>query len=135
MFELKTFAPGDPIIAEGVTEAGLYILQDGVVEIWKSELKIAEISEAGTFFGEIAAILKQPRSCSVRAKSECDILVLQESIDHIIENNPRLARRLLEAMAERVVRATADLAASQHTLIAFRERFAIEESGLSTVKN
>ena len=121
MFELKTFAPGQPIIAEGVHEAGLYILQSGVVEIWKNGLKVAEISEPGTFFGEIAAILNQPRSCTVKAQSECDILVLQETIDHIIEHNPRLARRLLEAMAERVVKATADLAASQHTLIAFQE--------------
>jgi type IV pilus assembly protein PilB len=121
VFELKTFAPGQPIIAEGVHEAGLYILQSGAVEIWKNGLKLAEISEPGTFFGEIAAILNQPRSCTVKARSECDILVLQETIDHIIEHNPRLARRLLEAMAERVVKATADLAASQHTLIAFQE--------------
>ncbi len=121
MFELVTFAPGAPIIAEGVNDGSLYILQSGVVEICKGELKVAEIAEHGTFFGEISAILDQPRSCTVRAKTECDILVLAQSINEIVAHHPHLTKRLLEAMAERIVKATHELATTQHTLISFQE--------------
>lgn len=122
MFDLATYSSGAEIIAEGITDARLFILQDGVVEVFKGDVRVAEISEKGTFFGEISAILEQPRSCSVRAKTECDILVLAQSIDEIITHNPNLTKRLLEAMADRIMQATRELAAVQHSLISFSQR-------------
>ena len=116
MFDLVTYAPDEVIISEGVTDDQLYILQNGTVSVDKDGVHIADISEQGTFFGEIAAILGTPRSCTVKAKTECDILHLQQSLDDILISNPQLNRKLLNTMAERIASTTQGLA-DTHQLI------------------
>jgi len=120
VFELLTFRPGEVIIREGVVDHHLYILQAGTIEVQKAGTAVAEIDGKGTFVGEISAILGHPRTCTVVAKSECDVLQLQQSIDEMIAQHPNITKRLLEEMAKRIVQATDNLVEAQHTLITFR---------------
>ena len=121
MFELLTFGPGEHVIREGVVDNHLYILQSGTIEVRKAGTTVASIGEKGTFIGEISAILGQPRSCTVVAKSECDILRLAQSIDEMIAKDPHITKRLLEEMARRISQVTDDLIEAQHSLITFHE--------------
>lgn len=121
MFELLTFAPGEAVIEEGVVDFHLYILQSGTVAVRKAGTTVARIDEKGTFIGEISAILDLPRTCTVVAETECDILKLAQSIDDLIEKNPQITKRLLQELARRVTQMTDELIEAQHTLITFRE--------------
>ena len=122
MFDLLTFSDGDVVIKEGIVDNHLLILQTGTVVITKDGTEVARISEKGTFIGEISAILGEKRTCTVKAKGECDILRLQQSIDELIAENPRLVKKLLQELAKRLAAATENLVQSQHTLITFREQ-------------
>ena len=125
VFELLTFAPGEVIIREGVVDDHLYILQSGTIEVQKAGTAVAEISEKGTFIGEISAILHHARTCNVVARTECDILRLTQTIDEMIASNPLITKRLLEEMARRIVQVTDDYVEAKHTLITFREHGAL----------
>ena len=128
MFELLTFAAGETVIREGVVDNHLYILQAGTAEVRKAGTAVALIEEKGTFIGEISAILGRPRTCTVVAKSECDILRLAQSIDEMIEKDPHVTKRLLEEMARRIAHVTDDLVEAQHSLITFQEQRTSETS-------
>ena len=104
------------------------MLESGTVEITKEGVKIAELSERGTFIGELSAILRTPRSCTVKTVTECDILILAENIDTITQNNPMLTQKILHELAQRVVDATKELAAVKHEVLAFQSDLHREES-------
>ncbi|MFP4540070.1 MAG: Crp/Fnr family transcriptional regulator [Opitutales bacterium] len=120
MFDLLTFAPGETIIAEGVVDNHLYILQDGTVAIEKGGAHVTTLSEKGTFMGEISAILGEPRTCSVVAETECDILRLIQTIEEMVEHNPKLTRHLLAEMARRIKTSTEEILQREHQILTFR---------------
>ncbi len=122
VFDLITCAPGETIIAEGVTDNHLFILQSGTVVIQKAGTPVAAVSERGTFIGEISAILGEPRSCTVIAETECDILKLTQTIDEMIATHPHITKHLLQEMAKRIKHSTNSLVQFQHTVITFQDQ-------------
>ena len=120
MYDFQTIPPGTVLIEEGSHDARLLMLESGTVEITKDGVKIAELAQRGTFIGELSAILKAPRSCTVKTVTECDILILADRIESITQNNPMLTQRILEELAQRVVDSTRELAAIKHEVLAFQ---------------
>lgn len=122
VFELLNYSDGDTVISEGVVDEHLLILQTGSVVISKDGTDVARISEHGTFIGEISAVLGKKRTCTVTACGECDILRLEQTIDELINENPRLVKKLLQELARRLAASTDTLVQTQHSLITFREQ-------------
>jgi CRP-like cAMP-binding protein len=58
---LITFTSGQTIFLEGDDSQDLYILVAGQVEIFKGDMKIREITEEGTVFGEVSFFLGDKR--------------------------------------------------------------------------
>lgn len=110
MYELKTFAPGETIIQEGTVDNRLYVLQDGTIDVIKGDTKVVELDTKGLVLGEISVILGTPRSTTVKAKTEVDMLEFAMSIEEIIEKNPHLTKRILTQLAMRLEKTTANLA-------------------------
>ncbi len=54
----------------------MYILLDGTVGVSKSGLELATL-KPGAHFGEMALIERAPRSATVVAKTDCDVLVIE----------------------------------------------------------
>ena len=53
----RSFNTGETIIEEGSTTGMLFFLIDGEVEVYKDDVQIAAISEPGSVFGEMSALL------------------------------------------------------------------------------
>lgn len=120
MYDFETIPAGTTLIEEGLADTRLLMLESGTVAITKNGVQITELSERGTFIGELSAILRTPRSCTVKTVTECDVLILAEDIETITQHNPVLTQRILRELAQRVVDATRELAAVKHEVLAFQ---------------
>ena len=67
---------GTPFFKESDPGDSMYILLDGKVGVSKSGLELAEL-KPGQHFGEMALIERAPRSATVVAKTDCDVLVIE----------------------------------------------------------
>ena len=62
----------------------------------------------GQYFGELALLDRGPRSATVIAKSDMDVLVLgQREFTGVLDEVPTLAHKLLTSMAQRLREADA----------------------------
>ena len=80
-FELKSFKKGDLITKEGEEGDSLFIIKSGHVEVLTKKdgelLKLAELKE-GEFFGEVSLITGKPRTATVRALGDVELMALNK---------------------------------------------------------
>ena len=69
---------GDVVIEEGNTEARIYILLAGELDVMKGEEKIAGFSKTGEIFGELAVVNEEARTASVVARSKTFCLAVDQ---------------------------------------------------------
>lgn len=77
--EIKTFQPGETIIAEGAAADAFYIIASGSVDVFKrmdeGEVQVGRL-ERGQFFGETGLLQNIPRTATVRAASDTPVTVM-----------------------------------------------------------
>ena len=101
---LKTFGPGDVLMAEGAPGDSLFILTTGSVKCWVKDrkghyMKVQELPE-GAFFGEISMLTGKPRTATLTAASYCEALELdKKTLDSITANHPHV-REVLKKFHE-----------------------------------
>lgn len=92
----------DEIIAEGEIETRIFILLAGSVSVMKEGQKVAEFTQIGEVFGEMAAIDDSARSASVIAAEKTFCLAVdQKFLKDLMprEENPAFYASLYEAIA------------------------------------
>ncbi len=100
------FGPGETIVREGEPGDSLFLLLSGEVEVRKrgadgSEAAVA-VLPAGEVFGEMTLLLDAPRSATVRAAAETDLLEVERScFTELLQHNPQLLERLAKQVEER----------------------------------
>ena len=95
------FAAGDLIVTKGEPGAEMYFVARGEVEVLDGERVLSTLGE-GNFFGEKSLLLAEPRSASVRARSQCDVYVLDKSdFIKVLKDHPKFARSILAAYCQR----------------------------------
>ena len=94
------YTPGDYIFHKGDFGTEMYFISRGTVEVVSEDgSQVYATLTEGHFFGEIALLLSQPRTASVRALDFCDLYMLdKETFSRIIENYPEFSRQV-RAMA------------------------------------
>jgi CRP-like cAMP-binding protein len=112
--KLETFQKNDVIIREQDASDGFYLMKGGEVEVYSDRRGYVLLSKLhhGDFFGEIAAVTKQPRTASVRALCPTEVLRLsaadlQELAAAYPEMMRILERRIKQREAETAQRITA----------------------------
>lgn len=94
------FSPGDLLLKAGESDDAINIMVTGEVEVINNNSfglskRIATIGE-GSVFGELAFFDGQPRSASIRAITEGELLRLtRKGFDQIAAWNPGLAQQFL----------------------------------------
>ena len=103
---LLRFGPGETIVREGDRGDSMFLLLSGEVEVLKrgadgSDAAVA-LLPAGEVFGEMTLLLDAPRSATVRAAAETDLLEVERScFSDLLQRNPQLLERLATQVEER----------------------------------
>src|ERR687887_2114640 len=93
---------GKEMATEGDRGREFFVLLKGEADVLKDGRRINTMKE-GDFFGEIALVTKMPRTATVTATSDVDVLVITErDFDMLMKNSPEIGRAVAEALAERV---------------------------------
>ena len=93
---------GRDLVREGEHGRELYVVIRGTATVTRGGRRLRELVP-GDFFGEMAFLHPAPRTATVTARSDMRLMVLDSrAMDVIVEKEPVVSRRLLEAMAERV---------------------------------
>jgi CRP-like cAMP-binding protein len=90
---------GKILLREGQKGDALYLIRRGQVEVLKDFQVIATLGE-GEIFGEMALILSEPRSATVRAQSACQLYKLNKlAFETVVRAFPEVYERI-RTMAE-----------------------------------
>ena len=107
-------APGETIIRQGEIANEMYFICRGEVEVLQSFGQVVSQLKDGDFFGEVGLLLAAARTADVRAKTLCDLLVLnKKDFSRILQEHPQFANGMLQVAKERY-----DLALSVNELMA-----------------
>jgi len=101
--DVETYEDRDVIIREGNADNDFYKLVRGAAYVVKGGKKIAEISEPGEYFGEMAAITGEARSASILSKGRSIIKRFPgDKLMDVIEKYPEVAKHLFTVLANRL---------------------------------
>lgn len=103
----KNVMAGNVIFTEGDTDtAHMYVVESGQVEI-ANHKQFLELVQPGGFFGEMGLVNRKPRSATATAKTDCQLVVLNEGDFYfLIQHAPYFALQVMQVLAERVRRNT-----------------------------
>ncbi len=110
------FAAGDTIFRRGETGDALYLIVEGSVAVLASDraddaetIVLARLAE-GQSFGEIAVLTGEPRTATVAALTDVELLkIAKEPFDELLDCSPRL-RQAVEALnSQRILQNVAAL--------------------------
>jgi len=97
---------GTVIAVEGDPGVGLFVILDGTADVTIGGRKKATLGP-GDFFGEIALLDGGPRTATVTAKTDVNLLGLTEWVFRgLMTEHPSIALKTLQQMAARLRSAT-----------------------------
>jgi CRP-like cAMP-binding protein len=126
------FASDDCLIQEGRPGGKLYVLISGEVVVLKGETEVARVSDPGSIFGEMSALLDLPYSATVRAIGPVRAH-LSENAAEFIAANPAVALHTARILAQRLHAATAYLADVKSQFADQKNHFAMMDRILDTL--
>jgi len=99
------FAPGETLIRAGDEGSSMFVVHNGRVQVQLTESgksrPVAVLSEEN-FFGEMALFTGEPRTASVVALEETEVLEIgHAAMKHLFETNPSLVESISWTIAER----------------------------------
>jgi hypothetical protein len=97
---LETYEAGATVLAAGSATGRLLVLEDGLVEVVRDGVRLAELGEPGTMFGELALLLGRPHTCDVLALEPSTFRVA-EAAGLLREDRPGARARLPAGAAAR----------------------------------
>jgi len=103
----ETYSPGTTIIVEGEPGESLFLILRGKVSVIKGlgtpqELFLAELGP-GEFFGEMSLFDREPRSASVLAVEETEVLELDKfQFEEIMRQFPKIAIQACRVLCGRL---------------------------------
>ena len=101
--DVEKYEDGDVIVREGNKDIDFFKLIQGALIVVKGGKKIAEIVQPGEYFGEMSAIIGEPRSANIISKGRSVIKRFPgNKIYEIIEKYPDVAKHLFAVIAARL---------------------------------
>jgi len=88
------FTPGDFVYKAGEQGNDMYFITRGTIEVITNGA-VQNTLQEGDFFGEIALVLSQPRTASIRAVTFCDLYRLdREMFNRVLSHYPDIAAQI-----------------------------------------
>jgi small-conductance mechanosensitive channel/CRP-like cAMP-binding protein len=102
---IHMFAPGELVIRAGDEGSSMFVVHSGRVRVQvteKGKPRAVAVLNEGDFFGEMALFTGEPRTASVIALEETEVLEIgHDAMKHLFDTNPDLAESISYTMAER----------------------------------
>ncbi len=99
-----TIAAGEELTVEGGYGGEAFLVLGGTARVSRDGLHVADVG-TGDFVGEMALLDHKPRSASVTALTDVQVLVFDpRAFGKLLHDSPKLARRLTSQMNERLAR-------------------------------
>jgi CRP-like cAMP-binding protein len=112
--ELYHYNQGEIILKEGESSSFIHILKRGKLGVYKGDVKVTELKGNGLIFGEMSSILGRPRTSTVKAEQECEVLIYRGGIEGIIRKFPSITQKILVLLAERLENLTEKFSTLQY---------------------
>lgn len=101
-----SFEPGDVLVGEGAPGDSMFIIASGSVKAYvrnrKGHFLMVKQLVEGEFFGEVSVITGKPRTATVTAASQVEVLELDKAtLDSIAKAHPRVREVLAEYQKKR----------------------------------
>jgi hypothetical protein len=120
----KKYVKNSTIFTEGTFGREMYILLKGSVEVTTGGVLLTTL-KPGSFFGEMSLLTDLPRSASCRVPEDTYLLVInQDNFTKIIKEEPMLAYKLMQVMAERIRKLNIDIKLATKQLAKSSKSFA-----------
>ncbi len=98
----RRFSAGETVLTEGRAGVGFFVIADGSAKVTVRGEERATLGP-GDYFGEIALIAETDRTATVTADTDMRCYGLTRwEFRPIVEGNPQVAWKLLEAVARKV---------------------------------
>jgi small-conductance mechanosensitive channel/CRP-like cAMP-binding protein len=113
------FGAGEVIVREGDQGESLYLIRDGTVEVVAmapdgKQMHIRDLRRPA-FFGEIALMTGEPRSATIRARTDAELVELsRDGFTELFKAHPETAAQIGEVIALRMTETRELLAAAPH---------------------
>lgn len=72
-------AEGEVLLNEGARSGKFYVLIEGEIEVYRDDVEIARVAEAGAVFGEMSVLLDLPHTASVRAAAPSKLHLIADA--------------------------------------------------------
>jgi type IV pilus assembly protein PilB len=103
--DVEEYEDKDTIIREGNTDIDFFKLIRGALTVVKGGKKIAELTEPGEYFGEMASISGEHRTASIISQGRCTVKRFPgDKIDEIITKYPDVSNHLFKTMTSRLLK-------------------------------
>jgi type IV pilus assembly protein PilB len=103
--DVETYEDGDVLIREGNTDRDFFKLIRGALTVIKGGKKIAELTEPGEYFGEMAAISGEQRTATIVSQGRSTVKRFPgDKLDEVIEKYPDVSSHLFKTMTARLQR-------------------------------
>jgi len=102
---VRVFAPGESIVRQGQKGKSMFVIHRGSVDVQIKEegtTKSLRKLREGDFFGEMGLLTGEPRTATVLAEEETEVLEINNlCLKPILEENPELVAGLSQIIGER----------------------------------
>jgi len=99
----RLLEPGETLFAQDATDATLYVVASGVLEMTRATGKTTSLTlgriGAGEYIGEIGLLAESPHESTARARTHCVVYQLRrDAIAGLLETNAEVAAALEKAV-------------------------------------
>ena len=101
--DMENYEDGDMIIREGNRDIDFFKLIRGSLTVIKGGKKIAELTEPGEYFGEMAAISGEQRTASIISQGRSSVKRFPgDKLEEVIKKYPEVSEHLFKTMVNRL---------------------------------
>jgi len=90
----QVFRAGERIVTEGETGNNILILMKGEVSVWRGKTELSRVRGQGDILGELASLTGKPRSASIIAVTDVEMLSVKVEFHTFSKMHPEILEKI-----------------------------------------